>query len=619
MKLKSVKIHNYKCFKNNEEMIIDRKITCIVGKNESGKSAFLEALSTICPTDDNTDFKDIECHPNDVEYNEKNLLLSSFFELDELDITSIKTKFGVNLFSNNTISVTINYSKSKLLINLKDYITEKDFVIHYCKKLNIISMINTYQELLDLLKKEDIKNEIDKYSSYHDLISGTIYQILPFFPLFQENLYLPYRLSIDDLIEKKKNATLSFIEKLIINVLENKGKKLNDYKIINDDINYQKYNNYLDSVTNEINNKINEYWNGSVDFKLKINIQHSLEKYSPPFNSGNIILITAVSNGSLDKFILRSNGVKVFSTLIVILSFIGYIYNFNDFVILLDEPGLSLHGSAQEQLLKYMYDNLIEKNKWQVIYTTHSPFMVDKNQLESIRTFELNNEGNIKISNSVAKVNVDTLLPLENALGYKLKQGLFFGEHYIIVEGYSDLCYFNCINEVLEENDKLDRRWIIIPAHGNGNISVLYNFLINNGMNTVVVVDYNPQDKQPIDNLLKNFNGIKLLKFPEVIKKPYGNIEDLLGVNNLIHLLQKTINETIDKHLLEKLEKLSTSSELFGLIKNDTSIENKYKKDHDEIAKCLMEKGFNDIGFVDDRLIKENFKKLFELINAQLA
>ena len=48
--------------------------------------------------------------------------------------------------------------------------------------------------------------------------------------------------------------------------------------------------------------------------------------------------------------------------------------NTNDLVLLLDEPGLALHATAQNDLLRYMEEKLAPEH--QVIYTTHSPFMI---------------------------------------------------------------------------------------------------------------------------------------------------------------------------------------------------------------------------------------------------
>ncbi|SMG66790.1 conserved hypothetical protein [methanotrophic bacterial endosymbiont of Bathymodiolus sp.] len=95
-------------------------------------------------------------------------------------------------------------------------------------------------------------------------------------------------------------------------------------------------------------------------------------------------------------------------------------------VILLDESGLNLHASAQADLLKFIEDVLVPKH--QVIYTTHSPFMVDANRFERVRTVEdIDNQG-VKVSSECLSVDSNTVFPLQAALGY-----IAWHKHYSLV------------------------------------------------------------------------------------------------------------------------------------------------------------------------------------------
>ena len=53
-------------------------------------------------------------------------------------------------------------------------------------------------------------------------------------------------------------------------------------------------------------------------------------------------------------------------------------------MLLLDEPGLTLHGKAQADLLRYFADKIIPKH--QLIYSTHSPFMVPPDDLQKSKS-----------------------------------------------------------------------------------------------------------------------------------------------------------------------------------------------------------------------------------------
>src|SRR5882762_10710459 len=87
----------------------------------------------------------------------------------------------------------------------------------------------------------------------------------------------------------------------------------------------------------------------------------------------------------------------------------------------LDEPGLSLHARAQADLLRYINEQL--RPHYQVLYTTHSPFMIDADDLLSARTVEdvvvkdkATGEERLygtKVSRDVLSTDPDTVSPLQ--------------------------------------------------------------------------------------------------------------------------------------------------------------------------------------------------------------
>ena len=87
-------------------------------------------------------------------------------------------------------------------------------------------------------------------------------------------------------------------------------------------------------------------------------------------------------------------------------------------ILLLDEPGLVLHASAQSDLLEYIEVEL--KPHHQVIYTTHSPFMVPADDLMSVRIVEdqveLRGQRRMpigtKVREDILTRDPDTLFPL---------------------------------------------------------------------------------------------------------------------------------------------------------------------------------------------------------------
>lgn len=116
-------------------------------------------------------------------------------------------------------------------------------------------------------------------------------------------------------------------------------------------------------------------------------------------------------------------------------------------ILLLDEPGLTLHGKAQADLLRLFKEKLAPHH--QIIYSTHSSFMVAADELSSVRIVEdgveIKGQRRVpigtKVREDVLTRDPDTLFPLQGALGYEITQSLFVGKHTLLVEGPGDILY----------------------------------------------------------------------------------------------------------------------------------------------------------------------------------
>lgn len=118
----------------------------------------------------------------------------------------------------------------------------------------------------------------------------------------------------------------------------------------------------------------------------------------------------------------RSRGFQWFFSFYITFSAAAKGGNAEDAILLLDEPGLYLHAKSQSDLLSQFEKDL----KNQIIYTTHSPFMVPTHNLDSIRTVSIDENSRTTVTNSPSG-DSRTLFPLQAALGYSLAQSLFVG------------------------------------------------------------------------------------------------------------------------------------------------------------------------------------------------
>jgi predicted ATP-dependent endonuclease of OLD family len=99
----------------------------------------------------------------------------------------------------------------------------------------------------------------------------------------------------------------------------------------------------------------------------------------------------------------------------------------NEYLFLLDEPGLHLHPSGQKDLT-LLLENLSKKN--QLIYTTHSPFMINRDHPHRVRVVNKNENGT-RVDNEAYR---EHWKPLRQSIGLTVGDLFFFNSKGIVVE-----------------------------------------------------------------------------------------------------------------------------------------------------------------------------------------
>lgn len=184
--------------------------------------------------------------------------------------------------------------------------------------------------------------------------------------------------------------------------------------------------------------------------------------------------------------------------------------NADNAVLLLDEPGLYLHAKSQGDLLKHLEDDFVN----QILYTTHSPFMVPTNRLDSVRTVNIAEDVGTTVSNDPTG-DARTLFPLQAALGYDLAQSLFVGPNNLVVEGVTDFWVLSAVSAHLNDLGKtgLDGRLTITPAGGAQKVHYMVALLTSERLNVLVLFDDEKDAKSTRDDLVKG----KLIRDDNVI------------------------------------------------------------------------------------------------------
>jgi predicted ATP-dependent endonuclease of OLD family len=215
-------------------------------------------------------------------------------------------------------------------------------------------------------------------------------------------------------------------------------------------------------------------------------------------------------------------------------------------ILLLDEPGLYLHATAQRNLLEHFATNFQN----QIIYTTHSPFMIPTGDLSSIRTVNIAQDSGTTVTNDPTGDH-RTLFPLQAALGYDLTQTMFIGQHNLVVEGVTDYWYLSAISDQLEHDGgkSLPRDLVITPAGGAQKVSYMATLLAAQQLSVLVMLDDERDAKETANELIRS----KLIRSENVIsiREAFGtppseaDIEDLIDPRTFAAL----VNEVYAKEL----------------------------------------------------------------------
>ena len=108
------------------------------------------------------------------------------------------------------------------------------------------------------------------------------------------------------------------------------------------------------------------------------------------------------------------------------------------YLILLDEPEISLHADAQHSL-RAVLEALAEKPNIQVVYATHSPSMINPVLTSSLRLVKRENNGRIATTKIVERPVDENFLSIRSSLGLNASDSLLYGPVTIIVEGPSEV------------------------------------------------------------------------------------------------------------------------------------------------------------------------------------
>lgn len=661
MKLLSFRVTNFRSIADSGEVRID-KITPLVGRNESGKSNLLLALASLNPANGRKDLIPIKDFPRDrrlEECTDATKVVESEWELSEDDIAELDEVLGSN---HGITKVNVErYYKSNLWINLglelpkidqslvKSSIKKIEPIINVAIENLPIDQKSSIQQLLNSFKTTALtfgdKKWIENVQTSSKTLRESFVRINSTLPENADGLLTSIEDMVDDISnfektsQEARNKIAELIPKFVYvaefpdlsghqNLAEYIQRRTEAKTLTEQETNFEKLakiagfnpkqlhdlgndhetrNQLVNRAGALVTKEIKRLWKDR-DLKVRFNLDgsHLETLISDPNNTYDVEV-------NLDE---RSRGFRWFFSFYITFTADTSGGKADGAIILLDEPGLFLHATSQGDLLKHLRDDFEN----QIIFTTHSPFMVPSDAIESVRTVSISQDKGTYVTNEPAG-DTRTLFPLQSALGYHASQTLFIGQSNLVVEGVTDFWILSAVNNLLSESSKksLPSELIITPAAGAQRVVYMCALLASQNLDVLILLDDEKAGRDAKHELLTNKlireNNVTLVSeaFPKGTVKE-ADIEDLIDPQVYETLAKEAFKEDLEGKVLSLNTKIPRIVKRFeeafaniGLDFNKT-----------RVARLFMSR----IGTKPDEILtkesRQRFESLFGILSKRL-
>lgn len=553
MRIKKVLIQNFRSINYAEEVLLDREITILIGKNESGKTNFLKALEAF-----DVDYKFVDedlciyCEAKN-ELTLGNLdksvipIVTIWFLINEEDKTKL-AEINEKLSRLKELKITkffdggYEVESSELDISALDSVATEPIKIEGLNSwAGIKSHIESLKTQLDshaqrLPQFANSKLQYDQYlNDFLELGSKENSEdIEKAFNALVGNLNsLPNQdAPIQKTVTQTNNQITSLKEALKAELSERQGTEegptdrilelmpnfiyFTDVDLLQDSVpltafrankdRYKTLANLLTLAKLDVDKlaKGSPYERRSATEMASAEITGLVNSFwkqqrvevSVGIDGDNLIVFVTDDVGAFDPPSRRSKGFQWFLSFYVNFT-VGSKSEFKDAILLLDDPGVFLHPLGQEDLKKAL-EQLSESN--QLVLATHSPFMIYRDHLERIRIVDKESERRgTKLVEKYWVSDFDAIAPLRAALGVRLGEMPLAEKRHLIVEGYEDLLYLEAMALYFKRTKKkpiIDlSRMLILPVNGADKVPFYTIFLVKEGFKLLVLLDNDPKGR----------------------------------------------------------------------------------------------------------------------------
>ena len=673
MRLRKFRVRAYRCIHDSGEITVG-DLAAFVGRNESGKTTILQAL-TLLNKDEIVSELDL-CDEMNEELKNKINLAEGDFDLNQHESSIIKKRFPnlpeikkIKLFRTNQDQkvqyefedVEFGESDSGELNSWENFSKQIIGFLDTIPNHLRIQVDTTFfdetvpknQEAFDsgmaefsnqfhviAVQEPQVIEEWEKIyenpeNQFSNLLSGESQRVAlqnfialelhPRFVYFSDYKKIYGNINLNEYLKeenRERTESIEFIEEFdkaetvrnLFYLAELDLRELDEVKN-----SPSKSIKLLNAASNRLTSKLNPAWKGD---PIHVDLR---------YNPGNIMSVvisdvhrdgTVTNTGLLNR---RAEGFKWTFSFIVNFAAETQRAELKEAILLLDEPARNLHPT-QQMGISDLLRNLAGSN--QVLYATHSPFMIFDYTPGSLLVVELDKRKHLsRIFYDYWNADDKTLTPILYGLSRGQVESIVDREigtnsrPIIIVETMSDSMYLNAFDKFLQDPNISMNPLNVIAAYNKNSVLPLAIFYRNHGYRTFVLLDNTEESRQISAQLASNeFSSVQIIFFEREGKK-LESIEDYIVLEDYLHPVNQTYEiklrqEGFSNITPEEIESKEGNGSIEKLRKiwQEHSNEDWGEFNNEEITRYICEKiSLGETSFLSDKT-KDQFRSLYRLI-----
>ncbi|MBT4510171.1 MAG: AAA family ATPase [Thaumarchaeota archaeon] len=375
----------------------------------------------------------------------------------------------------------------------------------------------------------------------------------------------------------------------------------------------------LNTCSKRLTDKLNPAWKGDpIHVELRLNPNNVMSVVISDVHKDG----TVTNTGLLNR---RAEGFKWTFSFIVNFAAETQRAELKEAILLLDEPARNLHPT-QQRGISDLLKSLAGSN--QVLYATHSPYMIFDYAPGNLLVVELDKKKHLsRIYYDYWNADDLTLTPILYGLSRGLVESIldrqigYNSRPVIVVETISDTMYLNAFDKFLEDPNISMNPLNIVAAYNKNSVLPLSIFYRNHGYNTFVLLDNTEESKEISAQLIANeFSKTQTIFFEEKTKA-LQSIEDYMITEDYLYAVNQTYAIKLRKEGYVNLtEQDIVSRNKRGIIESLHSIWKEHREDgweefdSEEVARYICEKiAIEEADFLSDKT-KDKFRSLYRLI-----